>query len=171
MAIASHWHYLWWMESFNCHTPPRLTQDWPFCCRLCRGVHTATLPARCPGSTCRRTRAPSGWSPGNTPWRGQAETERLLAYSILRTDGDWLTMSSGPSQECLNGRSSGTILLSIISMSSRTSGSQFSLMARDALVWSSWMCINPTLNWDNSGSWKYWTVKIWIIVTLSHSPL
>lgn len=57
-----------------------------------------------------------------------------------------LTMSSGPSQECLKGMSSGTILLSIISMSSLTSGSQFSLMASDADVCSSWMCISPTVN-------------------------
>ena len=63
-------------------------------------------------------------------------------------------MSSGPSQECLNGTSSGTIRLSIISMSSRTSGSQFSLMARLADVWRSCMCISPTANWDSSGSWK-----------------
>ena len=61
-------------------------------------------------------------------------------------------MSSGPSQECLNGRSSGTILLSIISMSSLTSGSQFSLMASEADVWSSWMCISPTENCESSGS-------------------
>ena len=63
-----------------------------------------------------------------------------------------LTMSSGPSQECLKGISSGTILLSIISMSSRTSGSQFSFMARLADVWRSWMCIKPTENWASSGS-------------------
>ena len=63
-------------------------------------------------------------------------------------------MSSGPSQECLNGRSSGTILLSIISMSSLTSGSQFSLMASEAEVWSNCMCISPTENCESSGSWK-----------------
>lgn len=64
----------------------------------------------------------------------------------------WAGMSSGPSHECLNGKSSGTILLSIISMSARTSGSQFSLIARLADVCNSWMCIRPTANWDNSGS-------------------
>ena len=64
------------------------------------------------------------------------------------------TMSSGPSHECRNGTSSGTIRLSIISMSSLTSGSQFSLMARLADVCSNWMCISPTANCDNSGSWK-----------------
>ena len=64
----------------------------------------------------------------------------------------FITMSSGPSQECLNGRSSGTILLSIISMSSLTSGSQFSLMASEADVWSNCMCISPTENWESSGS-------------------
>jgi len=63
-------------------------------------------------------------------------------------------MSSGPSQECRKGTSSGTSRLSIISMSSRTSGSQFSLMARLAEVCSSWMCIRPTENCDSSGSWK-----------------
>lgn len=66
----------------------------------------------------------------------------------------WAGMSSGPSQECLNGTSSGTIRLSIISMSSLTSGSQFSLMARLADVCSNWMCIRPTANCDNSGSWR-----------------
>jgi len=64
----------------------------------------------------------------------------------------WAGMSSGPSQECLNGRSSGTILLSIISMSSLTSGSQFSLIASEADVWSNCMCISPTENWESSGS-------------------
>ena len=39
-------------------------------------------------------------------------------------------------------------------MSSRTSGSQFSFMARLADVWSSWMCIKPTENWASSGSYK-----------------
>jgi len=53
-------------------------------------------------------------------------------------------MSSGPSQECLKGMVSGTSLLSIISMSSLTSGSQFSLMVRLAEVWRSWMCMIPT---------------------------
>ena len=61
-------------------------------------------------------------------------------------------MSSGPSQECLKGTSSGMMRLSIISMSSRTSGSQFSLIARLADVCSSWMCIRPTVNCDNSGN-------------------
>jgi len=64
----------------------------------------------------------------------------------------WAGMSSGPSHECLNGTSSGTILLSIISISSLTSGSQFSLMARLAEVCNSWMCIKPTENWASSGS-------------------
>jgi len=64
----------------------------------------------------------------------------------------WAGMSSGPSHECRNGTSSGTIRLSIISMSSLTSGSQFSLMARLADVCSNWMCISPTANCDNSGS-------------------
>ena len=64
------------------------------------------------------------------------------------------TMSSGPSHECRNGTSSGTIRLSIISMSSLTSGSQFSLIARLADVCNNWMCIKPTANCDNSGSWN-----------------
>ena len=83
-----------------------------------------------------------------------------------------VTMSSGPSQECLNGRSSGTILLSIISMSSLTSGSQFSLMARDAEVWSSWMCISPTENCDSSGSCKYKSLCVlpWRWPVTTHPP-
>ena len=57
---------------------------------------------------------------------------RRVAIKILV--GKALTMSSGPSQECLKGTSSGTILFSIISISSLTSGSQFSLMAKLAEV-------------------------------------
>ena len=43
-------------------------------------------------------------------------------------------MSSGPSQLCLYGNPSGTILLSIISISSLTSGSQLSFNAKLADV-------------------------------------
>lgn len=75
--------------------------------------------------------------------------KRPIIASIIMI---YLTMSSGPSHECLKGMSSGTILFSIISMSARTSGSQFSLMASEAEVCSSWMCIRPTVNWDSSGS-------------------
>jgi len=64
----------------------------------------------------------------------------------------WAGISSGPSQLCLKGMSSGTIRFNIISISSLTSGSQFSLIARLADVWRSWMCIRPTANWDSSGS-------------------
>lgn len=87
-------------------------------------------------------------------------------------------MSSGPSQECRKGMSSGTIRLSIISMSSLTSGSQFSLMARLADVCSNWMCIKPTANCDNSGSWRRissvtrWTPRCWgrkCILRCSHA--
>lgn len=45
-----------------------------------------------------------------------------------------LTMSSGPSHECLYCKPSGTILFNIISISSRTSGSQLSFNAKLALV-------------------------------------
>lgn len=45
------------------------------------------------------------------------------------------TMSSGPSQLCLYSKPSGTILLSIISISSLTSGSQLSFNAKLAEVW------------------------------------
>lgn len=44
-------------------------------------------------------------------------------------------MSSGPSQLCLYSKPSGTILLSIISISSLTSGSQLSFNAKLAEVW------------------------------------
>lgn len=43
-------------------------------------------------------------------------------------------MSSGPSQECLYGKPSGTILFNIISISSRTLGSQLSFNAKLAEV-------------------------------------
>ena len=88
----------------------------------------------------------------------------------ISSPGDCLTMSSGPSQECRKGTSSGTSLLSIISMSSRTSGSQFSLMARLAEVCSSWMCISPTENWESSGSWKKGQVLVPGILSIKLWP-
>ena len=83
--------------------------------------------------------------------KGQDKSQKAKVGSS-RPARLFFTMSSGPSQECRNGTSSGTSLLSIISMSSRTSGSQFSLMARLAEVCSSWMCIRPTENCESSGS-------------------
>ena len=104
----------------------------PFLSPPCPCAHTARPPARSPGSVSHPTLALSGWTQGSrlsrapaTKWNNES---RICVYQFF------LTMSSGPSQECLKGRSSGTILLSIISMSSRTSGSQFSLMAREADV-------------------------------------
>jgi len=56
----------------------------------------------------------------------------------------WAGISSGPSLECLYGIPSGTILLSIISMSYLAFGSQFSFRANEADVCKIWRCIKPT---------------------------
>lgn len=79
----------------------------------------------------------------------------------------WAGMSSGPSQECLYGKPSGTILFSIISMSSLTSGSQLSFRAKLADVCRIWTWQRPTENWHISGiclkisSVTKWTPLCW----------
>lgn len=60
--------------------------------------------------------------------------ERKVHYKRNIFSSIELTISSGPSQLCLYSKPSGTILLSIISISSLTSGSQLSFNAKLAEV-------------------------------------
>jgi hypothetical protein len=59
------------------------------------------------------------------------EEEEAIVAKLLIFPSEYLTMSSGPSHECRYGNPSGTILFSIISMSSLRKGSQ---REREALV-------------------------------------